>query len=165
MEETIHIAKGYACKSAKFDKNQELPWLTHVQRIDVNQNVAQLEPTREPLVLIGRAFTRNLWSLGLLDDYEPFRPNKPPSTHNCVLNLLFTSFLRPYNLRVAFHYGERDRGRQLSVSISEKELSEFLFQRVIEGSQLYLAVEARVRYLLVLNWVSCTMNGLDLVVA
>ncbi|PSK35378.1 hypothetical protein C7M61_004623 [Candidozyma pseudohaemuli] len=165
MEETIRIAKGYACKSVKYGKNGKIPWLTHVQLIGVNDTVAHLEPSEDPMVAIGRAFTRNLWDLGLLDDYVPSLNHLVASTHTCVLNLLFASRGKPYNLNVAFHYGEREPYRELSVVVSDRDLAELMYQRVVEGNRLYLAVEARARYLLKLNSVTCSMNGLELIVA
>ncbi|KAF3991836.1 hypothetical protein FT663_02032 [Candidozyma haemuli var. vulneris] len=164
MEQTIHIARGYACKTAKFDTTQNVPWLTQVEHIDVNAYVAQLEPSEDPMVAIGRAFTRHLWSTGLLDDYNPKEAFKPAVTHTCVLNLSFVAEMKTYELRVAFYFGERDSVKGSTIQVSEKELAEFLFQRIIEGNLAYSPIEGRARYLLNLNSVSCTMNGLDLVV-
>lgn len=72
---------------------------------------------------------------------------------------------KPYNLNVAFHYGEREPNRELSVAVSDRDLAELMYQRVVEGNRLYLAVEARARYLLKLSSVTCSMNGLELIVA
>lgn len=163
MEALLLVNSGYCCKKVKFESGHTVPWLTSIESITLNDHIAILGPLDDPMEAIGRAFTRHLWNTGLLDEYPP--KTRTPTVLTCILNLQFVSHLKNYNIRLVFYYGEREPGKKLSVVVSEEQLAKLLFARVVEGDMLFLMVEARARYVLVLTQVSCVMNGLDLVLA
>lgn len=166
MEEKLHTAPGYCCKTVKYTRNeQRLPWLTDVQYITVQDQVAKVAPLSDPMVTIGRAFTRHMWDCGLLDDFFPVNFVDLPIAFNCVLNLLFESSHHYYDVCVSFKFVERYPDKKHHIGVTEKEITEFLLQRLVEGNSHHLSVEAKLRYLYKLQQVTCSMNGLDLVVS
>lgn len=121
MEEKLHTAPGYCCKTVKYTRNeQRLPWLTDVQYVTVQDQVAKVAPVSDPMVTIGRAFTRHMWDCGLLDDYFPVNFVDLPIAFNCVLNLLFESSHHYYDVCVSFKFVERYPDKKHHIGVTDR---------------------------------------------
>lgn len=167
MKERLVQSRGYTSKSVTFsaEEGRSIPWLREVREMDVNYHYVTVQPPFRPIVGVGRAFINHLKKCGVLDGFDADEKHDPMGiTHLCKLSICVDSADDKFHLSAEFGYGYRPERPGSSMCPSEKELTEFLYGRVVKGDAGFTVVEMKLNYALVLKSLVCHINDLELVV-
>lgn len=161
MRSEILETTGSICKKVIFDENDstDLPWMLDIREMEVEGHMAHLEPPCMPLVSLGRSLVHHLNTSGLLDTYYPGSV-KGTISYVCQLQMDLTHAGAHYDVKLELSYRLRNPNVRHVRGLTQLDMIQYLYERFTSGELTMASVEMRMKYLLVLQNVSCSINGL-----
>lgn len=162
--EIIH-SKGSVSKKVVYEQNdnQNLSWMRDIRLVECDGSFMEVEPACVPLVGLGRSILFHLRTCGVLDGYEIDKQDLDgqPVSYVCKLELYLEDGDRNYVIRLDLSYRLRNSSVTSVSGLNQEDMVNFLYDRIVRGGHHLASVEMRMKYLLVLHKVLCSINGLQ----
>lgn len=164
MREELQVSKGFAYKKCIFGKSPlDICWFRDVKQMKINDSFVEMDTLSDLTTAIGRAFSFHVRKCGILDGYDPENPPSGSTVMTCVLAAVLQAENSPYHIKMELRFCHRDGGTSNNGDqIAERDLSEFLFHRLIEGNVQASMTEMKMKYIYRLKDIQCFVNELEL---
>lgn len=146
------------------DGELSLPWLKHTRLVALDSQYVEMEPPSDPAVGIARALSFHLRNIGIFDAYDPDDGGESGGYSDFTCKLELVLFHGDQEFQVALNLYYRYRGEKTEkqkTDLSDVQISNWLFDRIINDTNSLSLIEMKLRHLLQLDYVTCTINGLD----
>ncbi|OBA21670.1 hypothetical protein METBIDRAFT_190588 [Metschnikowia bicuspidata var. bicuspidata NRRL YB-4993] len=146
------------------DGNLSLPWLKQTRLVALDSQYVEMEAPSDPAVGIARALAFHLRDIGIFDGYDPDDGGESGgySDFTCKLELVLIHSNKEYQIVLNLYYRYRgDKKESQKTDLSDVQISNWLFDRIVNDSNSLPLIEMKLRHLLQLDCLNCTINGLE----
>lgn len=163
MKSELVKSKGIVNKNVTYEDEEQCPeWMRDIRHMEIDGILVELEPLCVPLVAVGRSLCHHLRSCGLLDGYDP---NAAKMTHRttsyfCKIELKISQGEQLFEVAIEMSYGFRNPEITTVLGVTDTRIVEYIHERIVEDKFTLDSFGMRLKYLLVVQSVNCTINGL-----
>ncbi|SGZ50698.1 CIC11C00000005888 [Sungouiella intermedia] len=164
MRTEIINAKGSICKKVVYELSDpaNLPWMRDIRVIEWENEYLEVEPPCLTIVRLGRSVLHQLRNCGVLDGYDS---DRHALTHLvsyvCKLEMYLDDGGQSYVILLELSYRLRTPTITCVRGLSQTDMVNYLYDRIVAGGHSYASAEMKMKYLLVLHKVVCSINGLQ----
>lgn len=157
-------SRGLVSKNVVYELGDEYApsWMRDIRKMELDDRVVDLEPSCVPLVAVGRSISHHLRTCGLLDGYnvETARLGHGTVSYACKVNMDIKQGDEKFKVYVEMCFRFRNPSVTSVLGLSEKNIVDYIYERVVNSKGTMDSIAMRFRYLLVLQSVECYVNNL-----
>lgn len=165
MRTEIINTKGSICKKVIYEQHdsQYLSWMRDIRLVECEGTYMEVEPPCVPIVGLGRSILYHLRTCGVLDGFESDKldHNSQVVSYVCKLELYLNDGIQKYVVKLDLSYRLRNPAVTSVTGLTQVDMVNCLYDRIMGGGHHSAAVEMRMKYLLVLHKVDCSINSLQ----
>ncbi|GEQ72189.1 hypothetical protein JCM33374_g5875 [Metschnikowia sp. JCM 33374] len=146
------------------DGDSSLPWLKYTNLVALDSQYLEMEAPSNPAVGLARALAFHLRDIGIFDGYDPDDGGESGgySDFTCKLELVLNYASQEFQVAINLYYRYRgDKKDSQKTDLSDVQISNWLFDRIVNDTNSSPLIEMKLRHLLQLDYLACSINGLE----